>query len=131
MEEKIISLETALLAKEKKCQIGPSCYFFEAEPTNEDKVFIEDLNLILNFEDFKEDLRFPTQNLLKEYLKKNHNIFIIIKLDMTSYPKFCYEIWKYLEIGNFKQIYERKLMFLYQEESEALEDALKEALKQL
>ena len=75
----------------------------------------------------------PTQTFLRKWLVENHQIFIEIQLDQTTYPKYCIEISRF--IGNPRNLSEREWGWekvevpmekwgLYRTYEEALEEAL-------
>ena len=73
----------------------------------------------------------PTQEQVINWLREARNIFIEIQIDRTTDPKFCYEIFKYTDFGNWELISKRPEMFLTLDWHKNIEDALQEALNYL
>lgn len=120
MQSVIVDFKTAKLAKEKvfigykskvNYRISEECLI---NGLIED---YDDHNLTENY------LSAPTQSILKKWLKEVHNIIIVIGLDQTSYPKYCFNIYKYEDFGNWEEI-KNPDWGLYSSEEKALEDAL-------
>lgn len=133
MEEQLISFETAKLAKEKKFNIP--CENFYIEYIDDD---VADLfnyeeqrgsgyaELYRNNQEFKYSA--STQSLLQKWLREVHNIIIVIQLDQTTYPKYCFNVYKYKDFGNWEDI-NNPDWGLYSKYEGALEDGLQLALK--
>lgn len=121
MENKIVSYETAKLAKEIGFDISCDNYFYYERENND----------ILGkiYEDNEEFYYCPEQSLLQKYLREKHNIYVSV--DFKSYlpdvPKY-YAVVK--SIGS-KNMGERLLdgFTLYSNYEEALEEGLFESLK--
>ena len=159
MDEQLISLETAKLAKEKGFDNLYNKYFYteenglcsiecDGEVLN---VFNDDLTLKShtyccngdfwydeNKEEFYDPIKFPavTQSLLQKRLRDAHYINIDIATDCTTEPKYCYNIKVFK--GNPKDLgemewgwyfHEQKNWRLYYTYEKALEEGLQEALK--
>ena len=133
--EKLITFETANLAKQKGYNI-PNKYYFEDltdcvfSGENKEESWFE-----CNFDNPNIYSR-PTQSELQEWLRTNQQIFIEVQTDCTTAPKFCFSIDKF--IGNPLDLAEREWEWyhhkdfnwmLYRDYNEALEEALKESLK--
>lgn len=119
MQSVYVDFKTAKLAKEKKF-IGYKSNIHYRMDGYEIHGLIEDYtdhNLTENY------LSAPTQSILKKWLKEKHNIIIEIGLDQTSYPKYCFNLYKYEDFGNWEEIKNPDLG-LYSSEEKALEDAL-------
>jgi len=126
MQEERIEFDTAVLAKEKAFIGYKSNYHYR-----ENKKDVLICGLMEDWTDHnltKGYLSAPPQTVLKEWLKKEHNIIIEIGLDRTSYPKYCFSVYKYEDFGNWKEI-KQEDWGLYRKEKEALEEALVLGLK--
>lgn len=115
-----INFPTAKLAKEKNF-IGYKSYVYYSIS---DECLIhgliedyDDHNLTENY------LSAPTQSIIKKWLKEVHNIIIEIRLDQTSYPKYCFNIYRYEDFGNWEDV-ENPEWGLYSSEEKCLEEAL-------
>jgi hypothetical protein len=64
-----------------------------------------------------------------DWFREKHNLHILIETDMTCEPKYCYEIYKYSDFGNWKLVSKRPEMFLYLNYHDNLNEAIKEAIK--
>lgn len=125
MQEQLVSFETANLAREKG--FDEDCtYVFNTELIR--VCYVNELYLEARNSD-KKGTTIPTQTLLQDWLREKHNIHIEILIDRTTYPKFCYKIFKYKHFGDWKQLNEWPEGFLYSKPEECLENALREALK--
>jgi hypothetical protein len=118
MKEQLVSYETAQLAKkygfnEKIKKI----YNGRKEIINQTDLSIR-INSRLNLYQYLA----PTQSILQKWLR-DKNIIIDIQLDQTSYPKYCFNIYKYKEFGNWDKINNPE-WGLYSTYEKALEDAL-------
>lgn len=81
----------------------------------------------------------PSQSLLQKWLRDEHQIYVDIETDMTSSPKFCYTISRFIgtpqslskEEWGWEKIPAGKDWYLERTYESALESGLIEALKQL
>lgn len=73
----------------------------------------------------------PTLSCLRNWIEVEFNLYIEIKLDRTTRPKYCFEIYKYLPRNEW-EIYkvEPCNLYLYRSREECLEEAIKLILKQ-
>lgn len=120
MQSVIVDFKTAKLAKEKVFIGYKSKVHYRISEECLINGLIEDYddhNLTENY------LSAPTQSILKKWLKEVHNLIIVIGLDQTSYPKYCFNIYKYEDFGNWEEI-KNPDWGLYCSEEKALEDAL-------
>lgn len=134
-KEELITFSTANLAKRKGCNLKSKHYFEDLT----DCVFSGE-----NKEDSIFECRFdhpsiyarPTQSELKTWLRQQKQIYVVVNVDCTTAPKFCFTIDKF--IGNPLDLTENEWdwyhhkefeWFLYRSYEEALEEGLKEALK--
>jgi CRISPR/Cas system CMR-associated protein Cmr1 (group 7 of RAMP superfamily) len=134
-KERLISFETANLAKQNECNIKCKNYFEDLT----DCIFSGE-----NKEDSIFDCKFdhpniyarPTQSELQLWFREHEQIFIEINTDCTTEPKFCFSIDKF--IGNPLDLSEREwswyhhkdvIFYLYRSYEDALEEALKESFK--
>ena len=124
MKDKIIDFKTAKLAKEKGFDIR--CFAFFSGITGSGSILYEN-NTVKSIQDSKRTLA-PTQNLLQKWLREKHNIHIEIQIDRTTDPKFCYEVYKYSDFGNWENITNRDTWGLTMDYEKNLEDALFESL---
>lgn len=137
MKEQLISLETAKLLKQKGIEIS-SKYFYTDEfglcylghdgefLFNEEGKHQYDCN-----GEFEVGERYyaPTQSLVQKHLREN-NIVIEINLDQTSYPKYCFSVYKYSDFGNWEDI-KNPDWGLYGKYESALEAGLQLSLKSM
>ena len=120
MQSVIVDFKTAKLAKEKKFIGYKSKVHYRISEECLINGLIEDYadhNLTENY------LSAPKQSILKNWLKEVHNLIIVIGLDQTSYPKYCFNLYKYEDFGNWEEI-KNPDWGLYSSEEKALEDAL-------
>lgn len=125
MQSVIVGFQTAKLAKEKKFIGYKSKVHYRISEECLINGLIEDYadhNLTENY------LSAPTQSILKKWLKEAHNIIIEIGLDQTSYPKYCFNIYRYEDFGNWEEI-KNPDWGLYSSEEKCLEEALFLALQ--
>ena len=78
----------------------------------------------------------PMWQQVQKWLRKTHHIYIEVLTDCTTEPKFCFKIDKF--VGNPEDLTEREWdwihhtdfeWFLYCTYEQALEEAIKEAIK--
>lgn len=120
MQSVIVDFKTAKLSKEKGFIGYKSKVHYRVSEECLINGLIEDYadhNLTENY------LSAPPQSILKKWLKEVHNIIIEIGLDQTSYPKYCFNIYRYRDFGNWEEI-KNPDWGLYSSEEKALEDAL-------
>jgi hypothetical protein len=127
MHEQVVSERTARLAKLKGFKEYteywyPSFHKYELIRTISPKILI-DYELGNSF-------LAPTQAFLQQWLRETHNLYIDIRTDQTTAPKFCYELVKYEDYGNWEKILNVE-WYLYRTYEEALEEALFFTLKQI
>jgi hypothetical protein len=135
--DKLIGREVAILAREKG--FNEVCYYFHSPEFSEIENGKYHRNSKMNIKGNKlfptDYVTAPTQSLLQAWLRDNHNIFIEVQIDCTTYPKFCYEIKRF--IGNPKDLASEEWGWektsiddwgLYRTYELALEDALKDGL---
>jgi hypothetical protein len=120
MQSVIVDFQTAKLAKEKGFIGYKSKVHYRISEECLINGLIEDYadhNLTENY------FSAPTQSILQKWLRDNHNLIIIIQLDQTSYPKYCFNLYKYEDFGNYEEI---KILNwgLYRNYEKALEGAL-------
>lgn len=121
MKEQIINLETAKLAKEKGFDLKVIKHYKGDELIYNGSLY--------NFNNPEEQSQWnielnsaPTQSLLQKWLREK-NIIIEIGLDQTSYPKYCFNIYKYEDFGNWEDI-KNPDWGLFSSYEKALEEAL-------
>lgn len=126
MKDKVIDFETAkiLYTKDFKELINGCYQNFES---NDGKKIGDFLPMTNINNQFGELFSAPTQSLLQKWLREIHNIFIEVKLDQTSAPKFVVEIYQYSYFGNYNKV-NQKDWSLYRTYEEALEKGLMEGL---
>jgi hypothetical protein len=125
MQSVIVEFQTAKLAKEKRFIGYKSKVHYRISEKCLINGLIEDYadhNLTENY------LSAPPQSILKNWLKEVHNIIIEIGLDQTSYPKYCFNIYKYEDFGNWEDV-KNPDWGLYSSEEKCLEEALFLALQ--
>lgn len=72
----------------------------------------------------------PEQLTILDWLRENHNIYIEFHIDKTTDPKFCYQIWKYEDFGNWEEI-PVNVFGLTIDYNKNIEDAIIDALNYL
>jgi len=77
---------------------------------------------------YDQNISAPIHQQVIDWLKEKHNLYIIEQIDMTCEPKYCYEIYKYEDFGNWTLVSKRPDMFLYSNSINNLDSAIKEAL---
>lgn len=130
MKEELVSFKTAKLAKEKRFDWKVVSHYKDDELINSGALY--NWNCPEEQEMWNIELTSaPTKSLLQKYLREKHNIFVIVELDETSYPKFCFRLVEYNEkYGEYYNlIHPRRWSDLYRAYEEALEVGLQEALK--
>jgi len=126
MKDEIISFETAKLAKEKGFNILYNVAYCEQgilRTCNPDFYLVGYHNQGLA-------TLAPTQSLLQKWLREVHDIIIDVQLDQTSYPKYCFDVYKYKDFGNWEHI-SNPYWGLYSIYEKTLEDALLLALQKI
>ena len=126
MEDRIISYNTAVLAKAKGFDWETNYGYCKESPEHP-------FNARDNCEtDYNWNNRVgfsaPSQTVLMDWLREIHNIYIEILIDQTTDPKFCYEIYKYKDFGDWTTITNKETWGLTMDYHKNIEDALKEAL---
>ena len=127
LEEKLISFETAILAKEKGFELNSICYYqLYSEGQLRYKLFTEeDENGGYVNEDSLNRIAVVTQTLLQKWLREVHEISIKIDDYYTnSRVRFDYNV---CELGS----QEDNPVGIFETYEEALEIGLQEALKQI
>lgn len=73
----------------------------------------DEIKCILNSDDFDEwwtnnsdnlEVKAPLYQQAFRWFREKHNLHSEILLDMTSYPKYCFEIHKYEDFGNYDKV---------------------------
>ncbi len=119
MKEQIAGFRAASLAKDKGFKHYNSNIYYDVL----DECLVNGLA-----EDYKDHnsmygyLSAPPQSLLQKWLR-DKGIIIEIQLDQTSYPKYCFDIYKYKHFGNYEKI-NNPDWGLYSSYEKALESAL-------
>ena len=141
MEEQLIEYKTAVLAHKKKFQTNIGLGYKQGDYYTSEGIlngdvtpYIKEMIKAVTTETLtpKSDLiAAPTQSKLQRWLRKTHDIHIEIQLDRTSYPKYCFEIYKYSDFGNYESLKDTAEWFLYKSYEEALEEALYQSLKSI
>lgn len=126
MVDELITFETAKLAKEKGFNIIYNVAYCEQGILRSCN---PDFNLVGYHNQGLATLA-PTQSLLQKWLREKHNVIIDVQLDQTSYPKYCFNVYKYEDFGNWEDI-DNPDWGLYSTYEKAVEDALKLGLKSL
>lgn len=94
-------------------------------------------NLRDNFEYFGRDLlmdthcvqvKAPLYQQIINWLRENHNLLIEIQVDKTSDMKFCYEIYKYEDFGNWIRLTDVDKWGLTTNYNKNLTDAIRECI---
>jgi hypothetical protein len=71
----------------------------------------------------------PMFQQVLDWFREKYNLHILIETDMTCEPKYCYEIYKYSDFGNWKLVSKRPEMFLHLNYYDNLNDAIKESIQ--
>jgi hypothetical protein len=114
----------------------PECdMVFESElsyPNNSEFSYNPELDpAVIEFEKWQDSLiPRPSQEVVRYWLSSYKSIEIEIQIDKTSSPKYCFEVWSYSDFGNWKEIKQEE-WYLYRTRREAIEEAIKLALKNL
>ena len=112
MKEKIITFETAKLAKDKGFEVEVTSYYKEAFPEN---LMIHGIKC--NFNKYVElCCSAPTQSLLQKWLREKHNLDILITKPENSY-------WDVYIWGETREL------FFPNECAKSYEEALEKGLK--
>lgn len=121
MEEKLVSFNTAKLAKEKGFDISTNkywCNYYIDEPFNKWKLLPTE-ELSISFMEFAA----PTQSLLQKWLREVHNIHLVIK------PRFKGDLNNPIVDYSYNGEKGDRNNIFYPTYEEALEVGLQEALK--
>jgi hypothetical protein len=70
----------------------------------------------------------PLKQQVFRWFREKHNLFSEILLDRTTYPKFCFEIHKYEDFGNWEKI-QNPDWCLYRKQEEAELDCIKKLIE--
>lgn len=70
----------------------------------------------------------PTHSQAFRWFREKYNLHSEILLDQTTQPKYCFEIHKYEDFGNYEKI-ENKDWFLYRTYEEAELECIKHLIK--
>ena len=70
----------------------------------------------------------PTFSQAFRFFREKYNLHSEILLDQTTQPKYCFEIHKYEDFGNYEKI-ENKDWFLYRTPEEAELECIKHLIK--
>lgn len=128
MSNQKVTFETTKLVEETNFNLATDTMY---QYSDKDIPFCEEVKFPKYYAHVCETCSRPTQEQVINWLREKHNIYIEIQIDKTTYPKFCYEIFKYTDFGNWELISKRKEMFLTLDWYKNIEDALQEALKYL
>lgn len=145
MKDELISFETSKLAKEKGFEARQYSIFNYSVDIEEHTVYIQDLNITINREDWTMDLCIAPQSLLQRWLREIHKIHVnpvvnyniegsiygsIYFVSITTFYEKNLEIRWVLD-ERFEEL--RKLGLathkIFKTYEEALEEGLYEALK--
>lgn len=78
-----------------------------------------------------DDLHFIKAPLYQQafrWFREEHNLFCEIRIDRTTEPKFCFDIFQYEHFGNYEEI-EVKEWYLYRTQEEAELECLKQLIE--
>jgi hypothetical protein len=125
MTEQLINYETAKLAKEKGYDIKTYpiqfySFIIDGEVMVRERMYNN--NEVISY-------LTPSQSLLQKWLREK-NIIIDIQTDQTSYPKYCFNAYKYEHFGNWEEI-ENTDWGLYSTYESVLDTALLLGLKNI
>jgi len=131
MEDTLVQFETAKLAKEKGFGWPTLNYQWTDKKFSQSVINSSSggrLHIQSQWNEGSEiTISIPTQSLLQKWLREKHQIIVLASLDQTSYPKYCPEIFKYKDFGNYQEV-TIKDFALYKTYEEALEAGLLSAL---
>lgn len=122
MKNEPITLETALLAKEKGFNILIPNFYTDQTSIGKDVQYSEEGVIRRNYNAFEFKVSAPSQSLLQRWLREIHNIDITVSLVATQYGFYIHKNRDYTNNGESYST----LGVTYEE---VLESALKEALK--
>ena len=91
------------------------------------KEIIKESYYKLIFEDLNDNWLLEMTNL-QTWFRDKHNLFLLIDIDQTTYPKFCYKIIKYNEFSEFLDVTNTLDWYLYKSYDECLEYGLLECI---
>lgn len=123
MKELFVQLTLANKLKEKGFK--KSCFGFYP---NDENPCIQLCSIDHKFGWWDDYISAPLYQQVIDWLREKHNLYIIEQLDMTCDPKYCYEIYRYEDFGNWTLVSKRPDMFLYLNPIENLNAAIMEAL---
>lgn len=115
--DNLIEYKTALLAKQK----GFKTRTITTKFTND--YLLGGKNVMIN-----ENCISLWMYELQKWLREKHNVIIDVQLDQISYPKYCFNVYKYEDFGNWEDI-DNPDWGLYSSYEKALKDALVLALQ--
>jgi len=145
IKEPLVDEEIGILLKANGFNRTVADYNWESDPEG-DMVFESELSYpnnsefsynpeldpaVIEFEKWQGSLiPRPSQEVVRYWLSSYKSIEIEIQIDKTSSPKYCFEVWSYSDFGNWKEIKQEE-WYLYRTRREAIEEAIKLALKNL
>jgi hypothetical protein len=145
INEPLVDEEIGILLKANGFNRTVADYKWESDPEG-DMVFESELSYpnnsefsynpeldpaVIEFEKWQDSLiPRPSQEVVRYWLSSYKSIEIEIQIDKTSSPKYCFEVWSYSDFGNWKEIKQEE-WYLYRTRREAIEEAIKLALKNL
>ena len=112
MEKEFVSYEQALALKEFDIAMVSFGQYWRDKDDNKIYLFIGD---DMVFEDYDapglSDIEFICSAPLKQqafrWFREKHNLHSEILLGQTTYPKYCFEIHRYEDFGNYEKIENR------------------------
>jgi len=69
-----------------------------------EKDIIKDFPYLAKNSEWQDLVASPTLSQVFRFFREKYNIYTEILLDQTTQPKFCFEIYKYEDFGNYEEI---------------------------
>ena len=93
-----------------------------------EKDIIKDFPYLAKNSEWQDLVASPTRSQAFRFFREKYNLHSEILLDQTTQPKYCFEIHKYEDFGNYEKI-ENKDWFLYRTYEEAELECIKHLIK--
>lgn len=126
--KRIVSLKVAQLARAKG--FNDTCDHAYCYAINDGSYYLNhDHQFFVNDQLWEKHYSAPKREELHEWLR-NKGVFIVIDVDQTLEPKFCYSISQYKDEGSIEwKNHDPSGTALFYKYEQALEEALEEGLK--
>jgi hypothetical protein len=123
MKKEFIPYEQALSLKE--LGFDEPCFGYYEYSKN---FLITDSVFYTNSELKNNGITTPLHQQAFRWFREKYNLFCEIKIDRTTEPKFCFDIFQYEHFGNYEKI-EVEEWYLYRTQEEAELECLKELIR--